>query len=229
MTRYTSCLIICLFAVGMVPASGDENSAQLHQAILDQHNYYRDIAGIKLMKWNEKLAARAQLWAVTLKNENNCKSKHSDKNFRSNQAGFRYIGENLYWRYWSKPFDNSTEYTKDAATKWYEEIRDYQYSPNGICPKRAKKQAVGHFTQLMWNDSTNLGCGYAQCDGKTSLIIVCQYGPGGNVNISKTPPFSEAAAKRLNEHPVNKKFDGLPTCRRMQDIKINLDIPRPAR
>ena len=150
--------------------------------------------------------------------------------------GKPYLGENLVYKY-------HTLYTirvdqalgKEVVTAWYNEIADYQYSSKGIiCPKRGSKGPIGHFTQVMWSSTTHLGCGYVTCDKGRSVSIVCQYGPGGNVNIRRTPPFSTAAAKKLDQHPINKKFGGLPICRRGNRLDVNsiikgLNIPKPSR
>ncbi|CAM1298010.1 Uncharacterised protein r2_g736 [Pycnogonum litorale] len=39
--------------------------------------------------------------------------------------------------------------------------------------------ALGHFTQIIWQKTTDIGCGIAACDGG-SIIITCNYGPRGN-------------------------------------------------
>jgi pathogenesis-related protein 1 len=45
-------------------------------------------------------------------------------------------------------------------------------SCNGVC---------GHYTQIVWRTSINLGCALQDCPGLTyGNTIVCDYGPGGN-------------------------------------------------
>ncbi len=181
--------------------------------VLEQHNLYRGIAGIPLMRWNPTIAASAQNWANRLKSYQNCNMQHSSNSLRSNIASFRYIGENLYWYYNSGGAQVSGQSGIDATDAWYSEIADFQYSARGVvCPKRGKRDQIGHFTQLMWDKSTHLGCGAASCGN--SVVVVCQYGPGGNFNMRTNAPFSEEAAARLNSHPLNKKFGGLPRCDR---------------
>ena len=203
-----SMFLVCNFSYAL-SAETDE----IESTLLERHNYYRGIAGIPLMKWNDGLATLAQKWANTLK-KNGCKMKHSSHSFRKNVAGFSYIGENLYWRGSSAPFAMSADYAQNGVDNWYTEIRDFQYSEKGvICPLRGKKGAIGHFTQVMWDKSIELGCAYAQCSGGKSMVLVCHYGPGGNFNMRSTPPFDASAAARLNAHEINKQFGGLPTCR----------------
>ena len=65
-----------------------------------------------------------------------------------------------------------------AVHAWYDEARSYFYMFPGFSKK------TGHFTQLIWKTTTQLGCGYATCNGKNGtpgLFLVCEYNPPGNV------------------------------------------------
>lgn len=187
---------------------------KFQKAILKQHNYYREIAGIPKMKWNKDIAENAEKWAQKLKVSRSCRMQHSSHSQRSNIGNFSYLGENLYWYYSSAGVSEYDQKGTDSVDSWYSEIEYFQYSKKGVvCSRRNGNNAIGHFTQLMWEKSTNLGCAYAICAEK-SIVVVCQYGPGGNFNMRSTPPFSEEAAKRLDKHPINKKWGGLPRCDR---------------
>jgi len=39
---------------------------------------------------------------------------------------------------------------------------------------------IGHFTQMIWRDSKQLGCGVARCYLGTVRLWVCRYAPTGN-------------------------------------------------
>jgi hypothetical protein len=80
-------------------------------------------------------------------------------------------GENLYYGWSSEPkFDVSAGVPVQA---WYDEIKDYNFSRPGFSPK------TGHFTQVVWEKSTELGCGKAKSkDNK--IFVVCNYNPPGN-------------------------------------------------
>jgi hypothetical protein len=181
--------------------------------ILNRHNRLRSFGGLKKMKWNKKIAANAKKWAEKLKKTKNCNMMHSSSSSRKNVGGFSYLGENLYWSWGSSPSKVDANMAKKAVNSWYSEIRDFKYSKKGvICPKRNKKGMIGHFTQVMWDKSTSLGCAAAQCGGGKTTVVVCQYGPGGNFNQSVTPPFGPKARLKLHKHKYNKKYGGLPTC-----------------
>lgn len=78
------------------------------------------------------------------------------------------MGENLY---------GSTQPVKpkDAVAAWAEEASNYDYANDtctGIC---------GHYTQVVWAATHELGCAISSCPGLTFRhAIVCNYGPGGN-------------------------------------------------
>jgi uncharacterized protein YkwD len=65
-----------------------------------------------------------------------------------------------------------------AIRTWYDEAKSYFYRFPGFSMK------TGHFTQLVWKSTTQLGCGYAACNGKNStpgIFLVCEYNQPGNV------------------------------------------------
>ena len=66
-------------------------------------------------------------------------------------------------------------------SSWYNEVSDYDYDNPGFSGK------TGHFTQVVWKNSTKLGCGVAQGvktiggNQYNAFYVVCQYTPAGNV------------------------------------------------
>nr|XP_006820095.1 PREDICTED: pathogenesis-related protein 1A-like [Saccoglossus kowalevskii] len=72
--------------------------------------------------------------------------------------------------------DDSDEYTCGfGITKmWYDEIADYNYNDPD-----SSTGVIGHFTQVVWAESTKLGCDYA-LDSNNKVHIACEYEPYGN-------------------------------------------------
>ena len=138
-------------------------------ALLSAHNQWRAKVGVPELQWSDKLAGMARQWAEQLA-ASNCDHRHSGK------AGY---GENIYFASpvtWS---NGSTEVQKispqHVVDDWGTESRSYDYASNscsGVC---------GHYTQLVWKDSKEVGCGMAIC-GDKGQIWVCNYFPAGNVN-----------------------------------------------
>ena len=122
---------------------------------LQAHNNYRLLHGTAPLVWSVKLAASAQAYAET------CSSSHSG-------AGY---GENLAWA--------SYDMGKSLVVKmWYDEEALYDYTDPGFT------SATGHFTQLLWKGTVEIGCGHAGSCTNAGLgmknVWVCQYNPPGN-------------------------------------------------
>lgn len=135
----------------IIAEAGDFNTD-----ILAHHNKLRQLHKAPALKWNSSIAAFAQAWAQKLANEN--KMYHRSRNS---------YGENIYMT------SDSDVDGIDPVQAWYDEIKDYNYSSPGF------SSATGHFTQVVWVDSTELGCGKAASDGGT--YVVCNYSPHGNI------------------------------------------------
>merc|ERR1711939_724986 len=73
----------------------------------------------------------------------------------------------------------------DRVIKWYSEIEFT--SPYGLAQSifdsTEEGETVGHYTQVVWQSTTKLGCGTAKFvhhSGRERDYWVCQYGPAGN-------------------------------------------------
>jgi hypothetical protein len=56
--------------------------------------------------------------------------------------------------------------------EWYNEIELYDFKKPGF------SEETGHFTQLVWKNTKEIGCG-AACQG-TTCAVTCNYYPAGN-------------------------------------------------
>ncbi len=70
----------------------------------------------------------------------------------------------------------------DAVDSWASEVPWYDYASNS-CNAPAGK-SCGHYTQVVWAKSTEVGCGVAICDDK-GQVWVCNYKPAGNYSGQK--------------------------------------------
>jgi hypothetical protein len=110
------------------------------------------------MQWVSTIAAKAQSYSAK------CNFAHS---------GASGLGENIY---------ASTGATTPAGVvaSWVSEKKYYDYS-NSSCSK-----VCGHYTQVVWRDSTQLGCGHTTCASNSPFgsgkweLWVCNYQPPGN-------------------------------------------------
>jgi uncharacterized protein YkwD len=109
------------------------------------------------MTWDANLAQVAQLWAER------CDFNHSSNEY----------GENLY-------VSTAQNEGVRAVESWANEASDFNYDTNQC------RDMCGHYTQIVWRDSTRVGCGYADCNPVTGAsfdsgrLWVCNYDPPGN-------------------------------------------------
>jgi uncharacterized protein YkwD len=122
--------------------------ADLKSDMLGVHNNKRARHCVPVLKWSASLAEGAKAWAK------NCKFQHSGGDY----------GENLAM--------GSPLSAKQSVRMWYNEVSSYNYGKPGFSAR------TGHFTQVIWKNSTEVGCGKAQCGGQN--YFVCRYSPPGN-------------------------------------------------
>lgn len=58
---------------------------------------------------------------------------------------------------------------------WGDERRRYDFDHPGF------DEETGHFTQLVWKNTTTVGCGRVDCGEGKGWYLVCEYWPRGNV------------------------------------------------
>ncbi len=116
--------------------------------------------------WNDDLAAYAYNYAQSLKGGD------SDPcNYVLKHSGGQY-GENLAAGTNSSP--------ADLVNLWYDEIKYYDY--NNVTGIEHDGHEVGHFTQLVWASSTDLGCSVERCTNG-AVYLICEYSPAGNIYV----------------------------------------------
>jgi uncharacterized protein YkwD len=141
------------------------------------HNSVRTALNLPDLAWNDGLAAYAYVWATELVNKNGCTMEHRPQD-ASSPCDAQH-GENLAWN--SGYAENAANVTK----RWADEVVDYDYENNSCTPG----EQCGHYTQIVWRDSTEVGCAMLPCGGNTGMgnagmgnaeMWVCNYAPPGN-------------------------------------------------
>jgi|GEM_PF-2774946 len=137
-------------------ASEKPQITEIQQAILDTHNQLRAEVGTPPLSWSGELASYAQEWANQLSRENG---------FRHRDGGSSGAGENL----------TAGSSITQMLDMWASEKDDYNPSTNTCRQGRV----CGHYTQMVWRSTTEIGCGIAS--HKTyGNVMVCNYRPPGN-------------------------------------------------
>jgi uncharacterized protein YkwD len=135
--------------------------------LLAAHNAERLRLGQPALAWNSRLADSARKWAQTL--AKNGSFEHAPQNAE---------GENL----WS---GTKGKYNPEEMVGLW--IEEKQFFKPGIFPQVSTSgnwSDVGHYTQLIWYNTTQIGCAVAQSTQED--ILVCRYDPPGNW-IGKNP------------------------------------------
>lgn len=140
-------------------SSSDSSASSLssfESAILEETNTKRALHSAPALTWNTTLAQYAADYAASNFDCDNVKLVHSGGPYGENLAA-GYVGG-------AAPVD-----------AWYDEISDYDFSNPGY------SSATGHFTQLVWVSTKQMGCARVMCDNAWRQYTICEYSPAGNV------------------------------------------------
>lgn len=151
-------------AQAQLSATGSAIPAAEAQAALETHNRMRAEVGAAPLRWSQELSVFAQAWADHLAGAG-CRFQH--RPIKGEWA--QQYGENLFWG--NGAFFNAS----DATNSWYGEKKDFRYGP----VTESNYARIGHYTQLVWSATTEVGMGAARCRNG-AWIIVANYSPRGN-------------------------------------------------
>jgi Cysteine-rich secretory protein family len=165
-SRFVTHAIGC-FAIAVMPAPGlGAEPTNFDAHLLAAHNAERAQMGVPPLAWSHALATDARLWASFL-------ARSSRFEHATSQRGDKAQGENL----WS---GSKGAYTPEEMVElWIEEKADYRRGLFPAVSRTGKWVDVGHYTQIIWATTTHLGCALAT--GSEDDVLVCRYGPAGNI------------------------------------------------
>ncbi|KAJ4337653.1 hypothetical protein N0V95_008282 [Ascochyta clinopodiicola] len=166
---FISCMLLLAVSHALAQSTQDAttvsaeytNDDTFQKAVLNTTNLYRRQHDAVELGWNETLAEAAGKW--------------------SEKCGFEHSGgpsgENL-----AAGYPNATA----AIEAWGDERKEYDFKKGDFSKNRS---ATGHFTQLVWRNTTTVGCARTECNAKEKggkgdapgWYIVCEYYPTGNV------------------------------------------------
>lgn len=150
-------------------SSDDDND--FAETCLKWHNNYRALHGVPPLTLSKTLNKYAEEWAKKLAAEDSFRHRSDHK-----------YGENIFMQ-WSS--SSSFKIKGNAPVEsWYSEIKDHTFGID------RPGSGSGHFTQVIWKESKQLGVGKARSkSGK--ILVVCNYDPPGNLlgtYASNVPP-----------------------------------------
>uniref|UniRef100_A0A8R1I623 SCP domain-containing protein n=1 Tax=Caenorhabditis japonica TaxID=281687 RepID=A0A8R1I623_CAEJA len=166
----------------MCPGNPDL-SDQARMAFLDTHNKLRSRVAKGLEPDGISSGAFAPTAKQMTKMRYNCDVEASAKSWgagclyqHSTSAQRPGLGENLYMT--TALNVNKIASGEDASYAWWSELKDFGVGSENILTSAVFSRGVGHYTQMAWETTTELGCHVAHCS--TFTYSVCQYGPAGN-------------------------------------------------
>jgi hypothetical protein len=141
-------------------------TTNLNERLLASHNRERSSAGVPRLEWSPALEASARTYALYLARTGRFEHSHD-------VTGVEVQGENL----WAGTRDY---YGPEAMVGlWVAEKKTFK---PGVFPDNSRTgdvEAVGHYTQLMWRQTRQVGCSLTK--GREEDVLVCRYSEAGNV------------------------------------------------
>jgi len=181
--------------------------------ILAAHNRYRAEVNVTPLAWSDNLSAQSQKCADY--NAANFLPSGRQKHCRT--QGF---GQNIALSASSLHL-NLTQ----MVDAWGSEKKNFL---NGLYPSvsaTGAPDAVSHYTQMIWQDTNEVGCGKASANGYE--ILVCDYSPQGNMDnmvvYSPARPQAVAVSEANSYKNLRLGYSGIAA----RNILINTVLNRP--
>lgn len=149
-------VLVLLAVVLPAPASAEQfNRAD----VLAAHNKYRAVLHLSPLRWSDALAASAQRWADQLAAMGRLQHSGSGQNLAMATAGSLTVAQLVdLWGNERTHFTNGYFPAISSTGNWAD---------------------VGHYSQIVWKPTIEVGCGLARRNGRD--VLVCNYNPPGNV------------------------------------------------
>lgn len=179
-------MMIHVFGFLFIRICSGQLSSEQRAGLLERHNFYRRQeaqnnlgSGMIEMEWDYDLETVAQTFANqgTFAGHNSNRTNHYEQLIGENVNG---VGENWFS---GPPTGGSGSMPEDAVHAWV----DFKWPAawTGQPADCSEREAfygecagmTGHFTQVLWEGSYKVGCGYTSTHGTT-----CNYFPPGNFN-----------------------------------------------
>jgi Cysteine-rich secretory protein family len=149
--------------------------------IVEQHNAVRAMVmsatPLPPVTWSADMAKYAQEWT-----DMTCMSP---KHRTMPSLNGKPLGENLY----ASSGLGDKMAGKEAVDGWAGEVACYTYGTfmkadkcDMTCTSKMNSDGCGHYTQVVWRASIEIGCGVTTCGSGFNMQteVICNYGPAGN-------------------------------------------------
>lgn len=140
-------------------------SSEVEARLLAAHNAERARAGTPPLRWADSLEEEARAWAAQLIASNRF----------AHDPTLHGHGENL-WTGWG----GRVWTPEEMVGEWVAEKADYRHGAFPNVSRTGRWSDVGHYTQLIWRDTTHVGCAIESRGDRS--VLACRYAPPGNVD-----------------------------------------------
>ena len=137
-------------------------TSAIKEEILAAHNRYRSELAIPPLKWSDTLAVNAKKWADHLAS----RGGHLYHSSGTGEGENLWMGTSGYYKY------------TQMVDSWGSEKKYYKDGTFPNVSSSGKWSDVGHYTQIIWRNTTEVGC--AKSTGGGYDVFVCRYSPPGN-------------------------------------------------
>lgn len=202
-----------------VSFKGSEYTTELKEATLYWHNYYRNYvalgkenrginraqpkaANMRELVWDNELEYIAQCHA------NQCIFEHDQCRRSSATDIYRPPGQNLAAM--ADSSKNNEELIESMIKMWYDEVELVDPAILEKFPWGSSR--IGHYTQMVWAETSRLGCGFVlrDMDGYQNYsLLACNYAIGGNLITGKVYQTGSPCSQCSGDSKCHPEFLGL--------------------
>lgn len=152
---------------GATLPTGSACTADEAHALVGFHDQVRAEAGTGPLSWSSEIAAFAQ--------------SRADEIAKSRRLAHLPPGRNPYGENLALGGGGGGFGVLDACKGWHAEKAKMPAGAK-VLTSALFRSGVGHYTQMVWGETTRIGCGVVRYeeDGQTMVVVVCCYDPPGN-------------------------------------------------
>jgi hypothetical protein len=151
------------------------DDATFQKDVLNSTNTIRELHSAHALTWNTTLAASAQNKSALCRPHSSRQTIHGETIAVSKNNVTEAIES------WNLPNKSKLEKLKTDLTTFNLTALEKDLSPKTLAKHLA---TIKSFTQLIWKNTTSLGCGRTFCGGKNDILgwlIICEFDPKGNI------------------------------------------------
>ena len=170
--RRTRGMTACAAVLSLSTLMGAQShEGAVEQRLLAAHNRERAALDVPALRWSADLARGAAQWSQHLASAN--RMQHADGGAGGSGQGESGQGENIW-------MGTAGRFAPESMVgAWLEEKAHFT---RGTFPRVSRTGSwadVGHYTQMVWRDTSAVGCAVAR--GRQADVLVCRYAKPGNV------------------------------------------------